>query len=221
MSGISISPLPLLRPWSFPKGETVERGSSKTKSPSCVASTGSMPAPVLKNPAGILPRFERKLWKRMHPRLDHTTCRRTRANCSRWSSLLCLGRHTVTGLLTTSGSQFQDWSATYRLLLSGTGIPGARDLSPSSSCSIARATAGAWRAVPVLVLDASRCCAVPASTTPGAAHIGDPLESFPDQLRTRPTLPPDLRLQRREQMAHSVWRSIAFFSSPTRHRNRS
>jgi hypothetical protein len=32
-----------------------------------------------------------------------------------WSSLLCLARHTVTGLLTTSGSQFQDWSATCRL----------------------------------------------------------------------------------------------------------
>jgi hypothetical protein len=31
------------------------------------------------------------------------------------SSLLCLGRHTVTGLLTTSGSQFRDWSAAYRL----------------------------------------------------------------------------------------------------------
>jgi hypothetical protein len=31
------------------------------------------------------------------------------------SSLLCLGRHTVTGLLTTSGSQFQDWTAAYRL----------------------------------------------------------------------------------------------------------
>jgi hypothetical protein len=29
--------------------------------------------------------------------------------------LLCLGRHTVTGLLTTAGSQFQDWSASYRL----------------------------------------------------------------------------------------------------------
>jgi hypothetical protein len=29
--------------------------------------------------------------------------------------LLCLGRHTVTGLLTTSGSQFHDWSASYRL----------------------------------------------------------------------------------------------------------
>jgi hypothetical protein len=29
--------------------------------------------------------------------------------------LLCLGRHTVTGLLTTAGWQFQDWSASYRL----------------------------------------------------------------------------------------------------------
>jgi hypothetical protein len=31
------------------------------------------------------------------------------------SSLLCLGRHTITGLLATCGSQFQDWSASYRL----------------------------------------------------------------------------------------------------------
>lgn len=31
------------------------------------------------------------------------------------SSLLCLGRHTVTGLLTTCGLEFQDWSAEYRL----------------------------------------------------------------------------------------------------------
>lgn len=30
------------------------------------------------------------------------------------SSLLCLGRHTVTGLLTTCGCEFQDWSAAYR-----------------------------------------------------------------------------------------------------------
>jgi hypothetical protein len=29
--------------------------------------------------------------------------------------LLCLGRHTVTGLLTTCGLEFQDWSADYRL----------------------------------------------------------------------------------------------------------
>ena len=31
------------------------------------------------------------------------------------STLLCLGRHTVTGLLTTCGSQFQDWTSSYRL----------------------------------------------------------------------------------------------------------
>lgn len=31
------------------------------------------------------------------------------------SSLLCLGRHTVTGLLSTCGLEFQDWSAEYRV----------------------------------------------------------------------------------------------------------
>lgn len=31
------------------------------------------------------------------------------------SSLLCLGRHTLTGLLTTGGQEFFDWSAAYRL----------------------------------------------------------------------------------------------------------
>ena len=31
------------------------------------------------------------------------------------SSLLCLGRRTVTGLLSTCGAQFADWSASYRL----------------------------------------------------------------------------------------------------------
>ncbi len=31
------------------------------------------------------------------------------------ASLLCLGRRTITGLLTTSGQQFADWSAAYRL----------------------------------------------------------------------------------------------------------
>jgi hypothetical protein len=31
------------------------------------------------------------------------------------SSLICLGRHTITGLLSTCGQQFCDWSATYRL----------------------------------------------------------------------------------------------------------
>jgi hypothetical protein len=31
------------------------------------------------------------------------------------SQLVCLGRHTITGLITTSGKQFRDWSADYRL----------------------------------------------------------------------------------------------------------
>jgi hypothetical protein len=31
------------------------------------------------------------------------------------SQLVCLGRHTITGLITTSGRQFRDWSAEYRL----------------------------------------------------------------------------------------------------------
>lgn len=38
-----------------------------------------------------------------------------RAQALALSSLVCLGRHTVTGLLATSGCQFQDWSAAYRL----------------------------------------------------------------------------------------------------------
>ena len=35
------------------------------------------------------------------------------------SLLLCLGRHTITGLLTTCGRQAQDWTADYRLLARG------------------------------------------------------------------------------------------------------
>ena len=38
-----------------------------------------------------------------------------RAQALSLSSLLCLGRHTVTGLLTTCGQEFLDWSADYRL----------------------------------------------------------------------------------------------------------
>jgi len=32
-----------------------------------------------------------------------------------WSALVCLGRHTLTGLITTAGRQWVDWSADYRL----------------------------------------------------------------------------------------------------------
>ena len=31
------------------------------------------------------------------------------------SHLTCLGRHTITGLLCTSGFQFEDWTADYRI----------------------------------------------------------------------------------------------------------
>jgi hypothetical protein len=66
-----------------------------------------------KNSAGILFRFER-LWAQCLPACDQQRVA-YRAQTLALSSLLCLGRHTVTGLLTTSGSQFQDWSAAYRL----------------------------------------------------------------------------------------------------------
>ncbi|NJL71373.1 MAG: transposase [Candidatus Competibacteraceae bacterium] len=38
-----------------------------------------------------------------------------RAKALALAELLCLGRHTVTGLLTASGQQFGDWSANYRV----------------------------------------------------------------------------------------------------------
>ncbi len=66
-----------------------------------------------KNFAGILPQFE-QLWNECLPAFEQRRIA-DRAQTLALSSLLCLGRHTVTGLLTTSGSQFQDWTATYRL----------------------------------------------------------------------------------------------------------
>src|ERR1700722_16233336 len=66
-----------------------------------------------KNSAGILPQFER-LWSECLPSFAQRRVAE-RAQTLALSSLLCLGRHTVTGLLTTSGSQFHDWTAPYRL----------------------------------------------------------------------------------------------------------
>jgi hypothetical protein len=53
------------------------------------------------------------LWQRCLPPLSERVA--DRAQTLALSSLLCLGRHTLTGLLTTSGAQFQDWTAAYRL----------------------------------------------------------------------------------------------------------
>ena len=66
-----------------------------------------------KNSAGILGHLD-QLWNQCFPAF-HQQRLAQRAQTLSLSALLCLGRHTVTGLLTTSGLQFQDWSASYRL----------------------------------------------------------------------------------------------------------
>jgi hypothetical protein len=66
-----------------------------------------------KNSASILSAFER-LWSECFPAFDQRRVAE-RAQALSLSSLLCLGRHTVTSLLTTCGLEFQDWSADYRL----------------------------------------------------------------------------------------------------------
>ncbi len=57
--------------------------------------------------------FER-LWDMTRPAFKE---QRTweRAGALAMSGLACLGRHTLTGMLVTSGQQFRDWSAAYRL----------------------------------------------------------------------------------------------------------
>lgn len=68
---------------------------------------------VKKNPSSILSAFEH-LWRECLPAFEQQRVAE-RAQALSLSSLLCLGRHTVTGLLTTCGLEFQDWSAEYRL----------------------------------------------------------------------------------------------------------
>lgn len=66
-----------------------------------------------KTEKGLLQQIE-KLWRE-----GGAVCKqervRKRAYALALSSLVCFGRHTVTGLLTTCGRQFQDWTADYRL----------------------------------------------------------------------------------------------------------
>lgn len=66
-----------------------------------------------KNSAGILSALT-TLWRDCAPAFAQQRLA-DRAQALSLSSLLCLGRHTVTGLLATSGSEFQDWCAAYRL----------------------------------------------------------------------------------------------------------
>jgi len=59
-----------------------------------------------------------ELWQQTRPAFtqDRTW---ERARRLALSALLCLGRHTLTGLLTTAGRQFTDWSADFRLFERG------------------------------------------------------------------------------------------------------
>jgi DDE superfamily endonuclease len=79
----------------------------------CPPSPQSSPFPSKKNSASIL--FStRQLWRDCFPSFTQERVAE-RAQALSLSSLLCLGRHTVTGLLTTCGQEFLDWSADYRL----------------------------------------------------------------------------------------------------------
>ena len=55
-----------------------------------------------------------RLVEQMHTAFSHPRVYE-RAKALIFSSLLCLGRHTITGLLSTCGQQFVDWSAAYRI----------------------------------------------------------------------------------------------------------
>jgi hypothetical protein len=77
----------------------------------------SPPSPAFpyskKNSSSILSAFQ-QLWRECDPAFGQRRIAQ-RAQALSLSSLLCLGRHTVTGLLTTCGCEFEDWSAEYRL----------------------------------------------------------------------------------------------------------
>src|SRR5882724_1998918 len=85
-----------------------------------------------KNSAGILPQFE-QFWSECLPAFDQQRVA-GRAQTLALSSLLCLGRHTLTGLLTTSGTQFQDWTSAYRLFSAQRLDPSALFAGIRSAC---------------------------------------------------------------------------------------
>lgn len=66
-----------------------------------------------KNSASLFSSVQ-QLWRECLPAFSQQRVAE-RAQALSLSSLLCLGRHTMTGLLTTAGQEFHDWSADYRL----------------------------------------------------------------------------------------------------------
>jgi hypothetical protein len=63
-----------------------------------------------------------ELWDQTRPAFaqDRTF---ERAKRMALSTLVCLGRHTITGLITTAGGQFADWSADFRLFETDVNLP--------------------------------------------------------------------------------------------------
>jgi hypothetical protein len=138
------------------------------QSASRAAPPGAATRGFKKNSTGILPQFE-QLWNECQFAFPQRRIA-GRAQTFALSSLLCLGRHTVTGLLTTSGSQFQDWTAAYRLF-SQNRIPLAEIFSVVRRAVAAQLPAGApFRAV----LDDS-LLRRSGLHTPGVAWRRDPL----------------------------------------------
>jgi len=87
----------------------VGRGQESARSPPFTSASFGFK----KNSPSILSAFQ-QIWADCVPTFSQQrSAERTQALCL--SSLLCFGRHTVTGLLSTCGCEFQDWSAAYRL----------------------------------------------------------------------------------------------------------
>ena len=87
----------------------VHRGQKLARSPP----TQSASIRSKKNSASLFSSIQ-QLWRECLPAFSQQRLAQ-RAQALSVSSLLCLGRHTVTGLLTTTGQEFHDWSADYRL----------------------------------------------------------------------------------------------------------
>ena len=81
--------------------------------PACPPPSQPATFPSKKNSASILSSLQR-FWRDCSPAFAQQRLA-DRAQALSLSSLLCLSRHTVTGLIATCGREFQDWSAAYRI----------------------------------------------------------------------------------------------------------
>jgi len=113
----------------------------------------------------------------------------TRAEALALSSLLCLGRHTVTGLLTTCGLEFQDWSAEYRLF-SRHRWPAAAVFAVIRRAVLAELPAAA----PFCVAIDDSLLHKTGIRIPASLGAATPRPSLPDQFRACPARPAVLRL---------------------------